>query len=154
MSYKITVRVYQTDSNRFFLVVEQSVFKGGTWAESNGEYVLTMTGSGTSGTLRFVGNDDEIFLVVLGVHNYKRWGDIVTNLDEDQTGAAINPQYVTEARQTARMPAKVSLLNTVSRTHREEASQLTTPLLKEMISAPISSLDEVRPAFFPAQIYN
>ena len=93
MSYKITVRVYQTDSNRFFLVVEQSVFKGGIWAESNGEYVLTMTGSGTSGTLRFVGNDDEIFLVVLGVHNYKRWGDIVTNLDEDQTGAAINPQY-------------------------------------------------------------
>ena len=96
MSYKITVRVYQTNPNNFFRLVEQTVWKyanGGTWGESNGEYVLTMGGSGTSGTLRFVGDDGEKFIVALGVHNYKRWGDIVTNLADDQTGVVINPQY-------------------------------------------------------------
>ena len=96
MSYKITVRVYQTNPNNFFRLVEQTVWKyanGGTWGESNGEYVLTMGGSGTSGTLRFVGDDGEKFIVAFGVHNYKRWSDIVTNLTDDQTGVVINPQY-------------------------------------------------------------
>ncbi|KAF8307356.1 putative lectin [Clavulina sp. PMI_390] len=64
-----------------------------------------MGGSGTSGSLRFVADNGENFIVTLGVHNYKRWGDIVTNLTPDQTGVIINPQYYNAAnpdRQAAR----------------------------------------------------
>lgn len=96
MSYKITVRVYQTNPNAFFHSVENSVWNyanGGTWSEVDGQQVLTMGGSGTSGTLRFVSDSGENFIVAMGVHNYKRWGDIVTNLQNDQTGVIINPQY-------------------------------------------------------------
>ncbi|PPQ66974.1 hypothetical protein CVT24_008388 [Panaeolus cyanescens] len=96
MSYKITVRIYQTNPNAFFQVVEKTVWNyanGGTWTESNGQHVLTMGGSGTSGTLRFLSDNGENFIVALGVHNYKRWCDIVTNLKNDQTGIIINPQY-------------------------------------------------------------
>ena len=35
----------------------------------------------------------ENFIITLGVHNNKRWGDIVTNLTTDQTGVVITPQY-------------------------------------------------------------
>ncbi|KAF8999162.1 fungal fruit body lectin [Cyathus striatus] len=96
MSYKITVRVYRTNPNAFFRVVEKTVWKyanGGTWDEANGQHILTMGGSGTSGTLRFVADNGENFIVALGVHNYKRWGDIVTNLSNEQTGVVINPEY-------------------------------------------------------------
>jgi hypothetical protein len=96
MSYKITLRVYQTNTNAFFKVVEQTVWNyanGGTWTEFDGQKVLTMGGSGTSGTIRFTADTGENFIVALGVHNYKRWCDIVTNLTNDQTGVIINPQY-------------------------------------------------------------
>ena len=96
MSYTISVRVYQTNPNAFFNIVEKTVWQyanGGTWSESNGEQVLTMGGSGTSGTLRFVADNGENFIVALGVHNYKRWCDIVTNLSNQQTGVIINPEY-------------------------------------------------------------
>jgi hypothetical protein len=93
MSYSISVRVFQTNPNAFFQVVEQTVFTKGTWTESNGEHVLTMINSGTSGTIRFAANNGENFIVALGVHNYKRWCDIVTNLTDEQTGVKINPEY-------------------------------------------------------------
>ena len=93
MSYRITARVYQPNTNNFFRVVEQTVFTEGTWDESNGEYVLSMSRSGSSGTLRFVGSGGERFIVALGVHNSRRWCDIVTNLTEEQTGVVIHPQY-------------------------------------------------------------
>ncbi|KIJ57105.1 hypothetical protein M422DRAFT_238675 [Sphaerobolus stellatus SS14] len=75
MSYTITIRVYQTNPNAFFHNVEKTVWKyanGGTWGESNGEYVLTMGGSGTSGSVRFVSDTGENFVATFGVHNYKR----------------------------------------------------------------------------------
>lgn len=53
-----------------------------------------MGGSGTSGTIRFLAQDTgEMFIVALGVHNYKRWCDVVTNLKQEQTGVLINPEY-------------------------------------------------------------
>jgi len=100
MSYKITAQVYQTNPNAFFRIVEQTVWKfanGGTWDQVNGAYVLTMGGSGTSGSLRFVSDTGENFIITLGVHNYKRWGDIVTNLTPEQTGVIITPQYYSDA---------------------------------------------------------
>ena len=96
MSYTITAQVYQTNRNAFFHVVEKTVWhyaNGGTWGEVDGAHVLTMGGSGTSGSLRFASDTGEKFIITLGVHNYKRWGDIVTNLSNDQTGVVITPQY-------------------------------------------------------------
>ncbi|KAJ3475349.1 hypothetical protein NLI96_g11896 [Meripilus lineatus] len=100
MSYTITIQVYQTNPNAFFRIVEKTVWQyanGGTWSESNGTHVLTMGGSGTCGSLRFVSDTGENFIATLGVHNYKRWGDIVTNLANDQTGVIITPQYYSDA---------------------------------------------------------
>jgi hypothetical protein len=96
MSYTITAQVYQTNTNAFFRVVEQTVWQyanGGTWDEVKGAYLLTMS---SSGSLRFVSDTSENFIITLGVHNYKRWGDIVTNLTPDQTGVIINPQYYSD----------------------------------------------------------
>ena len=96
MSYTITAQVYQTNQNAHFHVVEKTVWKyanGGTWGSASEAYVLTMGGSGTCGSLRFASDTGENFIVTLGVHNYKRWGDIVTNLSPDQTGVVITPEY-------------------------------------------------------------
>ncbi|PHH66877.1 hypothetical protein CDD81_5229 [Ophiocordyceps australis] len=94
MTYTTTVRVYQTNHNAFFRPVEFTVFRNGTWAMSNSEYILTMGASGTSGSIRFLADTGESFIVTLGVHNYKVWGDIVTKLDaSDQTGVVITPEY-------------------------------------------------------------
>ncbi|KIJ57104.1 hypothetical protein M422DRAFT_149383 [Sphaerobolus stellatus SS14] len=96
MSYTITIRVFQTNPNAFFRNVERTVWKyanGGTWGDSNDEYVLTMGGSGTSGSVRFVSDTGENFVATFGVHNYKRWCDIVTNLSNEQTALVINQEY-------------------------------------------------------------
>ena len=96
MSYSIKVFVYQTNPNAFFRIVEKTVWKyanGGTWDEVEGYQVLKMGGSGTSGSLRLQSGSGESFVVTVGVHNYKRWGDIVTNIKNDQTALTINPEY-------------------------------------------------------------
>ena len=97
MSYNITVCVYQLNPNAFFKIVEKTCWtyaNGGTWSEVNDQHVLCMGGSGTSGALRFQCDESgERFIVTLGVHNYKRWGDIVTNLTTSETGVLIQPQY-------------------------------------------------------------
>jgi Fungal fruit body lectin len=98
MSYSIKVSIYQTNPGKggFFRIVEKTVWKyanGGTWDDNYGYQVLKMGGSGTSGSLRLQTDSGESFVVTLGVHNYKRWGDIVTNLQNDQTACTINPEY-------------------------------------------------------------
>lgn len=93
MAYTITAQVYQTNTNAFFHLVEKTVFNNGSWNEAKDAHILTIGASGTSGTLRFVADTGENFIVALGVHNYKPWGDIVTKLDSAQTGVKINPEY-------------------------------------------------------------
>ncbi|KAJ7691004.1 lectin [Mycena rosella] len=96
MSYNITVRVFQTNPDMFFRLAEQTVWNfanGGSSDSVSGAYVLAMGGSGTSGSLRFVSSSGENFVATFGVHNYKRWCDIVTNLENDQTGMIINAEY-------------------------------------------------------------
>ena len=95
MSYTITCRVYQTDPNAWFEIVEQTVWNyanGGTWAELGDKEVLTMGGSGTSGLLRF-NCGDEYFIVAVGVHNYLRWVDVSTGLAPSDTATYIHPDY-------------------------------------------------------------
>ncbi|KAH9984850.1 lectin [Russula vinacea] len=75
MSYTITAKVSQTKQNAFFRVVERTAWNyanGGTWGEADGT---------------------QNFIITFGVHNYKRWGDIVTNLANEETGVIITPQY-------------------------------------------------------------
>ena len=97
MSYAITAHVYQTNTNAFFHIAEKTVLTSGDWSEYNGQQILSMSGSGTSGSLRFLSDTGENFIVTLGVHNYLRWGDIVTNLLNNQTGVAINPEYYSDS---------------------------------------------------------
>jgi hypothetical protein len=99
MSYAIHVRVIQTDPSYWFSVVEKTNWhyaNGGTWSECNGEHTLTMGGSGTSGTLRFKNPQGDYFLVALGIHNYKRWCDIVPDATPSTTGVVVNPTYYSD----------------------------------------------------------
>lgn len=103
MSYSIKVYIYQTncDGNVFFRVVEETIWKnanGGTWDEVDGYHLLRMGGSGTCGSLRLLSNTNESYIVTLGVHNYKPWGDILTDLTSDQTACVITPGYYGEGQ--------------------------------------------------------
>jgi hypothetical protein len=96
MTYKLHARVYHTNPNAHFHVVEKTVWHhagGGEWSDVDGAHVLTIGGSGTCGSLRFVSDTGENFIITLGVHNDKGWGDIVTDLTNEQTGIVITPQY-------------------------------------------------------------
>jgi Fungal fruit body lectin len=64
-----------------------------TNSDSNTPACSLWAAAGTCGSLRFVSNNGDNFIITLGVHNYKRWGDIVTNLTNDQTGVIITPEY-------------------------------------------------------------
>ena len=57
------------------------------------KYTLTMGGSGTSGVLRFVCKNGSAFMVAVGVHNWKRWCHIVTDLSSSDTTSTILPTY-------------------------------------------------------------
>jgi len=98
MSYQINVLIFQANphQNEFFRVVEKTAWnfaKGGTWSDVDGCNVFKINGSGTSGALRLLSNKGEGCIITLGVHNDKRWGDIIPNLKDDQTVCFINPQY-------------------------------------------------------------
>ena len=96
MSYSIALRVYQHPSRGYFSLVEKTCWdyaNGGTWSDTNGVQTLTMGGSGTSGILRFESDKGERITVAVGVHNYKRWCDIVTGLKTNETALVINGQY-------------------------------------------------------------
>jgi hypothetical protein len=96
MSYSIKVSIFQTNPGKgaYFRIVEKTAYiDANGWDEVYDHQVLKMIGSGTSGSLRLQSDTGESFIVTLGVHNYKRWGDIVTNLTTKQTGCIINPEY-------------------------------------------------------------
>ena len=110
MSYTIAVRIFQTNPANYFRIVEKTVWNyanGGTWDEKNDTQVLTMGGSGTSGILRFKNDKTgEEFTAAFGVHNYKRWGDIVTGLANGDTATIIQPQYYVEPNNKGRFQAR------------------------------------------------
>ena len=96
MSYSITLRVYQRNPGRgFFHIVEKTVnyANGGTRSEANGTLTLTIGGDGTSGVLLFLSDKGERITLAVGVHNYKRWCDVATGLNPDETSLVINGQY-------------------------------------------------------------
>ncbi|KAF8345349.1 lectin [Amanita rubescens] len=98
MSYSIQLRIFQSNPSRgLFSLVEETNWdfaNGGTWSNTDGVLTLTMGGSGTSGVLRFKSDTTgELITVAVGVHNYKRWCDVVTGLSTSQTALVINGQY-------------------------------------------------------------
>jgi hypothetical protein len=98
MGYTITVRV--TDAtNSGFTIAEKNVWhyaNGGSWSDNDSVHTLVMGGSGTSGMLCFKNGAGEKFLVVLGIHNYVRWCDIVTDLGNGDTGTKIQSEYYSD----------------------------------------------------------
>lgn len=101
MSYTIKVRVYQSDTNTWFKIVEKAVWhyaNGGAFSEQDGVNTLTIGGSGTSGLLRFkTEQNKQAFFVAFGVHNYKPWLDIITGLADDVTGVKALPEYYNDS---------------------------------------------------------
>ena len=99
-TYSIRVRtIDNTAGDPGFTIVEKTVWhyaNGGTWSNTDSIQTLHMNGSGTSGALRFNNAAGEQFLVLLGVHNYKRWCDIVTDLAPGDTNMKIQPDYYSE----------------------------------------------------------
>ncbi|KAJ7930900.1 fungal fruit body lectin [Mycena leptocephala] len=99
--YMITVRVFQSkpDSGVFFRVVEQMTRYANTneWNVVPGGLAFKSAYSDTSGSLRFADKGGEQFIVSFGVHNFKRWCDIVTDLSTAQTAATVNAEYNTNA---------------------------------------------------------
>lgn len=97
MTYTITTRIYQTNTSTYFTILETGVWhyaRGGQWTSVASTPKLTMGDSGTSGILRFKTEDNqEGFFVALGVHNWKPWVDIVTNLEDHDTGVKCLPEY-------------------------------------------------------------
>lgn len=111
MSYTISIRVVQSDIEDYFVSVERTVWhyaNGGTWTESNNEHLLTIGGSGTCGTLRYRSESGESFLVAVGVHNYKRWVDIVPDLAEAQTGELLSAEYYSGSKRARRREKQLS----------------------------------------------
>ncbi|KAF9226106.1 lectin [Gyrodon lividus] len=102
MSYSIKLRLFQMNPSRgFFSFVESTCWnyaKGGTWCHGSNGCMLTMGGSGTSGTLRFMSDKGERIIVAIGVHDYKRWCDVVTGLAPDATGVVINGEYYNDGK--------------------------------------------------------
>jgi hypothetical protein len=99
MSYSIKVSVVN-DTNDKLTLVEKTVWyyaNGGTWADINNGYILSMAGSGTSGVLRFQSSNGEQIALVTGVHNYKRWCDIAVDIQDagvdKSTAMFIHPTY-------------------------------------------------------------
>ncbi|KAG1739395.1 Cytolysin/lectin [Suillus paluster] len=83
-----------------FTVVEKAVWlhaNGGTWSNIGPTETLITGGSGTSGALRFRNGAGEEFLVTLGVHNYKRWYDVVMDLAPGDRGMKIQPEYYSDS---------------------------------------------------------
>ncbi|KAJ4211251.1 hypothetical protein NW759_012731 [Fusarium solani] len=106
MPYTIKVRVYQTNTNAYFHIVEKGCWhyaKGAEWSEHNGVLTLTMGDSGTSGMLRFkTEQGKEAFFIAMGVHNYKPWVDTVTGLADDVTCVKALPEYYGNASDRTR----------------------------------------------------
>ena len=112
MSYSIALKLFQTNPSTYYRVVEQTVWNyanGGTWSDTDGIKTLTMGGSGTSGTIRFRSAENgKSFIVAVGVHNYKRWVDIVPNPTNDQTGMIVNGQYYNNGARSAQREAQLA----------------------------------------------
>ncbi|KAF8263086.1 lectin [Lactarius quietus] len=102
MVYSIKVSIYQTDPSKgaFFRIVEKTGYiDSNGWDEIDGYHVFSENGSGTSGSLHLKSDTGESFVVTFGVHNYKRWGDIVAGIKPKHSACTINPEQKQREKQ-------------------------------------------------------
>lgn len=96
MAYIARVNVVNA-TNSIFTDIERTVWhygNGGSWIQEDHIFVLTMGSSGTSGMMRFLDKaTGEVFAILVGVHNYKPWCDVVTDLKTKDTCMDIQPTY-------------------------------------------------------------
>ncbi|KAI1176243.1 fruit body lectin [Nemania sp. FL0916] len=97
MSYTIRVRIRHTSTDACFRIAEMAVWhfaNGGAWTETDGILTLTMGGSGTSGMLRLQTQEgEEAWTLTAGIHNYKPWVHIITDVARNETSPVLLPQY-------------------------------------------------------------
>jgi len=95
MSYTITLSIHNHFGDTLTVVEETCWYyaNGGTWTERDGQHVLSMAGSGTSGMLRFKSSMGESFALIVGIHNFKPWCDLVVDLKDGDTNMKTHPLY-------------------------------------------------------------
>lgn len=96
MSYTLHLRLIN-DTPDSLSLVEQTFWWGKStrWSQidSTGVYVLSMANSGSSGMLRFQTSRGDYFAVAVGVHNYKRWCDVLVDTADDSPLTKLHPKY-------------------------------------------------------------
>lgn len=63
------------------------------WTYMKHGYALTMSHSGTSGSILFESTWAERFVLVTGVHNHKRWCDVNVDVSEDASLESVHKKY-------------------------------------------------------------
>jgi len=96
-AYTITINILQSLFPPWrYTLVERTAKWGVDWAADSGDGLLTMkmNESGSSALLRFLvpGTRDQ-FIVAIGVHNYKRWCDIIPDVEEYETAMGTHMLY-------------------------------------------------------------
>lgn len=95
MSYTIEVSM-MSFRHESLTIVEKGVWSGGgggVWTEDQNKQILRINGSGASGALRIKSAAGNQFFALVGVHNYKLWVDVVTDIRDNDTVVALLPQY-------------------------------------------------------------
>ncbi|GLB42678.1 hypothetical protein LshimejAT787_1201270 [Lyophyllum shimeji] len=108
--------------------IERTVWhyaNGGSWILDDHIFVLTMGGSGTSGMMRFLDTaTGEVFAVLVGVHNWKPWCDVVTDLTTKDTCMEIHPSYYAGGKRSG--IALVESMEKVSAAGKKISLKITT----------------------------
>jgi len=96
--YSVNACVFQSDNKVYFSEIERAIYAVpsnacASWDKDNDAYVLAMASEDVLGTLRFVADSAESFIVAFGRDSGKAWCDIITNLKKDQTAASTQPQF-------------------------------------------------------------
>ncbi|KAK1782294.1 putative lectin [Copromyces sp. CBS 386.78] len=96
MSYTLHLRLINDTSDPLTLVEQTSWWgKNTIWSQtpSTGVYVLSMANSGSSGMLRFQTSKGDFFAIAAGVHNYKRWCDVLVDTGDEAPLTKLHPKY-------------------------------------------------------------
>jgi hypothetical protein len=135
-TWYITVKVYQTNTNAWFRVAEQSIWyygDGGAWSNTDGTYKLTLNGDSTSGSLRFIseappGSPPEAFVVTLGLDSASNgfdWVDIAADLQPQQTASFVQGEYYQNGQKPGPREPKKAKHSKESSTTNKSGRKLT-----------------------------
>ncbi len=96
MSGPYTILIHLiNDTTTTTTIVEQTTWAGTDtiWNSSDTGFKLSMKNSGTSGALRIKTSAGEYFTVATGVHNYKRWCEVLEVADNQALTTGLHANY-------------------------------------------------------------